>query len=40
MRKLNDYFGISTVSDGIWLYGFYVIGTLLFTASMLIAWVL
>ncbi|MDM5187858.1 DUF3961 domain-containing protein [Bacillus sp. DX4.1] len=37
---MDDYFGLQTTSDRTWFYGFYVLGTLLFAASMFIAYVL
>ncbi|MED0996290.1 DUF3961 domain-containing protein [Bacillus mobilis] len=39
-EKLNDYFGLETLSDCIWYYGVFGVGGTLYAIDMVIAWIL
>ncbi|WP_141532351.1 DUF3961 domain-containing protein [Bacillus cereus] len=38
--KLNDYFGLETLSDRVWYYGVFGVGGTLFLLDLFIAYVL
>ncbi|MGG0262919.1 DUF3961 domain-containing protein [Bacillus mycoides] len=38
--KLNDYFGLETLSDRVWYYGVFGVGGTLYAIEMFIAYVL
>ncbi|MCU5242627.1 DUF3961 domain-containing protein [Bacillus cereus] len=38
--KLNDFFGLETLSDRVWYYGVFGVGGVLFLIDMAIAFIL
>ncbi|WP_369899720.1 hypothetical protein [Bacillus manliponensis] len=40
MRKLNEYFGLEMTFDRIWYYGTFIVGGVLYTVDMFIAFIL
>ncbi|MCU5274359.1 DUF3961 domain-containing protein [Bacillus cereus] len=38
--KLNDYFGLETLSDRVWYYGVFGVGGTLYAVDMFIAYAL
>lgn len=40
LKKVSDYFGIETQSDGLWFYGVFGVGGTLFLIDMAIAYIL
>ncbi|MBO1579982.1 DUF3961 domain-containing protein [Bacillus sp. XF8] len=38
--KLNDYFGLETLSDRIWYWGVFGVGGMLYAVDMFIAYVI
>ncbi|EOA3904492.1 DUF3961 domain-containing protein [Bacillus cytotoxicus] len=39
MNRVNDYFGLESKSDCIWVYGFFSISTVLFLIDIIIAFI-
>ncbi|MFJ8526846.1 hypothetical protein [Bacillus sp. NPDC094106] len=38
--RINDYFGLNTLSDCTWYYGVFIIGTLLYLIIIFITYIL